>query len=209
MRLKKDVREMAAMLAGMQTAGSIARALSIGKKTAVNYACRLRKLGLLETTRGAGKKRLYRIYAMKQPRKGIGLYAFISGRSKVKVVPRQEVYIYAELAAEGALVKAIESRDFRLILAALGLFSKVTNWPTLNLLAKNAKVQRRVGALYELAKKVMRVRHIDRRTLNSLRKGKDSERHIMPGLKSKDFGNLEKRWKVYIPFNSKDLEEYR
>jgi len=208
MRPKKDVKELAAKLAGMQTAESAARALNIRKKTMINYISKLRKLGLVETTRGAGKKRLYRIYATRQPEKGTGLYAFISKNSKVKVIPRQEVYVYNELSIEKAIVKAIESRDFRIILAALGLFSKVTNWPDLNKLAKKAHVQRKVGALYELAKKVMRVRHIDRRTLNSLQTGKDCGRYIILNLKSKDFKSLEKRWKVYIPFNLKDLEEY-
>jgi len=208
MRPKKDVKELAAKLAGMQTAESAARALNIRKKTMINYISKLRKLGLVETTRGAGKKRLYRIYATRQPKKGTGLYAFISKNSKVKVIPRQEVYVYNELSIEKAIVKAIESRDFRIVLAALGLFSKVTNWPDLNKLAKKAHMQRKIGALYELAKKVMRVRHIDRRTLNSLQTGKDCERYIIPNLKSKDFKSLEKRWKVYIPFNLKDLEEY-
>ena len=208
MRPKKDVKELAAKLAGMQTAESAARALNIRKKTMINYISKLRKLGLVETTRGAGKKRLYRIYATRQPKKGTGLYAFISKNSKVKVIPRQEVYVYNELSIEKAIVKAIESRDFRIVLAALGLFSKVTNWPDLNKLAKKAHMQRKIGALYELAKKVMRVRHIDRRTLNSLQTGKDCGRYIILNLKSKDFKSLEKRWKVYIPFNLKDLEEY-
>lgn len=208
MRLKKDVKELAIKLAGLQTAESAARVLNIKRRTMITYIYKLRKLGLVETTRGARKKRLYKIYAMKPPEKGVGLYAFISKNSKVKVIPRQEVYVHNKLSTENAIVKAIDSRDFRLILAALGLFSKVICWHDLNKLAKKTHAQRKVGALYELAKKIMRVRHIDKRTLNSLRTGKDSERHIIPNLKSKDFKSLEKRWKIYIPFNLKDLEEY-
>ena len=33
-------------------------------------------------------------------------------------------------------------------------------------------------------------------------------RYVISGLKSDDFKEIEERWKVYLPFNKKDLEEY-
>lgn len=202
-----DVTEMARGLSGLQTVESIARTLKIQKNTAINYIYRLRKHGLVQTDRLAGKKHLYKVFPVKPVKKGVGLYGFINQNSKVQVVPRYEVYLHNKLTIEEAVVKALETKDFRTVLASLGLYRKITNWPLLKKLAEKAKVKRQVGALYELAKTTMRVKRADKRTLNGLRTGKGSK-YVIEGLKSKDFKKIEKKWRVYLPFNKKDLEEY-
>lgn len=208
MRPKSDVKLIASKISGLQTVESVARLLNVERRTAINIIYRLRKLGLVETTRGAGKKRLYRIYVFTPPKKGVGLYNFISENSKIKIVPRYEQYIYNKLTIEEAIVRAVQSKDFRLILATLNLFTKVTDWSLLNKIARQAKIQRKVGALYDLAKTIMRVQPIDGRTLKSLKVGKDKDPFIIDNLKSKDFQSIEKEWQIYVPFNKADLKEY-
>lgn len=44
---------------------------------------------------------------------------------------------------------------------------------------------------------------------NSLPKKENKFEYIIPKLKSKDFKKIEKLWKVYLPFNKEDLEEYK
>ena len=44
---------------------------------------------------------------------------------------------------------------------------------------------------------------------NSLPKKGDKFKEIIPYFKSKDFKDIENRWKVYLPFNKADLGEYK
>ena len=69
-------------------------------------------------------------------------------------------------------------------------------------------VRRKVGALYELTRNFMKVRRIDKRTLNSLLKAKNEPKFIVDNFKSKDFKNIERKWNVFLPFNKVDILEY-
>jgi hypothetical protein len=103
----------------------------------------------------------------------------------------------------------LKKKEIRPILASLALFKKIKNWPLLYKLAKKENLQRQVGALYDLARKIMKTRKMKKRFRNlSLPKKTDKFQHIISGLKSKDFQEIEKIWKVYIPFNKIDLEDY-
>ena len=59
-----------------------------------------------------------------------------------------------------------------------------------------------------MKKRFMRVRRVDKRTLNSLLKSKNEPKFIIDNFRSRDFKDLEKKWKVYIPFNKVDIMEY-
>ena len=50
---------------------------------------------------------------------------------------------------------------------------------------------------------------MDERTRKSLLKMKTRKLFIIKHAKSKDFKDVEKIWKVYIPFNRADLERYK
>ena len=56
---------------------------------------------------------------------------------------------------------------------------------------------------------IVKTRKMTKRFRNlSLPQKKDKFQYIIKGLKSNDFSNIEKIWKVHIPLNKKDLEDY-
>ena len=63
-------------------------------------------------------------------------------------------------------------------------------------------------ALSPVAKKTMKVLRMDERTRNSLLKSK-GDKFIIKNFKSKSFKDIERKWKVFIPFNKQDLEAYK
>ena len=70
-------------------------------------------------------------------------------------------------------------------------------------------MERKIGALYDLSRKIMRTRKIDSRFKRfMLPRPQDKYQYIIKGLKTKDFKEIENTWKVYIPFNKADLEAY-
>lgn len=206
-----DYSKLAKTLEGLQTVESIAKIINVNKRTAINYIYELRKLGLAETFYGKRKIRMYKIRSIKKPETGYpGLYETINKYSKVKIIPSQEHRIHDyELTVEEAIVRAIKSGSFRLVLASLGLFAKVENWSLLNKLAKKERITRKIGALYDIARTTIRVRKMDKRTRASLLKGKVKSKYIINRLRSKQFLDIEKLWRVYVPFNRADLEVYK
>ena len=201
--------KMAKNLEGLQTVSSAAKTLGVGRRTAVNYISKLKKYGYVRTSRGKGKIRLYEISGVKFVKKsGTELYDFINKHSPIKVREPYRYVIHDKITAEDAIPRAIETKDFRIILAAMHLFRLVEDWPELNRHANARGVQKAVGALYELARKYMRVRRIDKRTANAFMKAKTMEKFIVPNMRSRDFLDIEKKWEIHIPFNKSDMERY-
>lgn len=184
--------------------------LKIKRATAIKYIHLLRKEGLVETEYGRGRKRFYRIVKFKKPVVGNDSFYYLINRySPMKIVIRHDYRIFGRKATiEEAIVKSIGEKNIKIILASLALFNHVKNWPLLLELAKKHNVRRKVGALYELTRMFMRVRKIDKRTLNSLLRAKNEPKFIVENLKSGDFKEIEKKWKVYLPFNKIDMMEY-
>ncbi len=206
-----EMRGIAQTLEGLQTVDTIAKKLDISRRTAINVIWRLRKAGLVETGYGKRRIRLYRIRTLKKPDTGFeGLYDIINKNSKIKLFARETHKIHDHrLTVEEAIVRAIKEGDFRTILAALGLFNKIRNWSRLLKFAKKEKAARKLGALYDVARTIIRVKRMDKRTRNALAKGKIKDRHIIKGIKSSDFKDIEREWNVFIPFNRADLEAYK
>lgn len=202
---------MAKRLEGLQTIRSIATTLNVGRRTAINYIWKLRKNGLVETSYQKRKIRMYKISPTKKQEIGYpGLYDIINSYSKVKVVVGYEHKMHDhKMSIEEAIVRAVELKRFRTLLAALGLFNKVKNWNSLYKIAKKQKIGRNLGALYDTARQTMKVRKMDKRTRSALLKTEVLDKYIIPGLKTRDFRDVEKEWGVYIPFNKADLEVYK
>lgn len=205
------LEDTAKTLEGLQTVDTIAKRLGISRRTAVNVIWRLRKYGLVETSYGKRKIRLYRIRTLKKPDTGFkGLYDIINENSRVKLFTREVHRIHDhKLTVEETIVRAIKEKDFRTILAALGLFNRIRNWSRLLKFAKEEQVTRKVGALYDAARTTIRVKKMDKRTKNALAEGKIKDKYIIEGIKSVDFKDIEKQWNVFIPFNRADVEVYK
>ncbi|MBI2129842.1 hypothetical protein HYU07_06415 [Candidatus Woesearchaeota archaeon] len=206
-----DLNKTAKMLEGLQTIGTAAKRLGVSRRTAINTIWKLRKEGLVETGYGRRKIRMYRIRTIKKPETGFkGLYDIINENSKVKLFAKEIHKIHDhELTVEEAIVRAVKESDFRTILAALGLFNKIKSWPRLLEFAKKEQITRKIGALYDIARRTIRVKKMDERTRKALLKGKTKDKRIIKGTRSLDFKDIEKEWNVFIPFNKADLEVYK
>ena len=206
MRRKKDLIETVKKLEGLQTVESIAEALKVNKRTATNIISKLRKRGYVEYYSAGRNKRIYKIGIIKSKFKGEkGLYDIVNKYSKIKVQePYKHIIHGKKLAIEEALVLALKSQNFKLILASLNLFAHIKNWKLLNNLAKKNKLQRQVGALYDVTKQFIKVKRMDKRTRNSMLKGKGNK-YIYDKIKIKEFFDIAKKWRIGIPFKTQDL----
>ena len=209
--MKKPIEKILQALEGLNTIDLVAKKLHIKKTTAIKKVHELRKLGYVKTSGGGKQPRIYRISRTKLVELGNpGLYEVINKNSPIKLVqPYIHRFFNKKLSIEEAIVRAVQSRDFRLILASLALFNKIRNWHDLYQLAKKANIRRKLGALYDTARETIKVRKMDDKTQKLLLQAKNESRYIIQGLKSKDFRAIEKKWKVYIPFNIADLERYK
>lgn len=197
-------------LEGVQTIDSASNILKTGKDKAIYYLFRLRKEGYVKTKRLSNNKRVYNI-SFENKLKGTSYFEIINKYSPVKIATPVTYKIYGKNPSlEETLIYAIKTGSLRTILASLALFKKITNWSELYQLAKKNRIERQVGALYDLAKKIMKVRRMpDRFRNNALPKEEYNFEYTIPGLKSKDFKDIEETWKIYLPFNKNDLSDYR
>ena len=205
-----DLDFIAKKLEGLQTISAIANTLKINKRTAINYVSELRKKGLVKTEYGKRKIRLYRISTIKRKEVGYpSIYDIINQNSRIKIVTNYKHISYKKLCIEEVIVEAVKTKSFRVILASLELFNKVRDWSKLYKLAKKEQIGRKIGALYDLTRKFIKIRKIDKRTRNALLRSKVKDKYIIKKIKSKDFKNIEKIWGIYLPFNKADMRDYK
>ena len=206
-----ELIQLAKKLEGLQTIDSITKNLNIGRRTAINYVWQLRKNGFVETMQGKRKIRMYKISPIKPIKTGYpGLYEFLNQNSKIKIYPHYTNRIYDHKpTAEEMIVRAVQTGDFRTVLSALNLFNKIKDWALLSEIAKKANIGRKIGALYDAARTIIRVRKMDERTRKSLLKSKIDNKFIVKNARTKDLKHIENIWKVYLPFNTADLEAYK
>ena len=205
-----ELLKIAKELEGLQTVNSIAKQLNVDRRTSINYAWALRKKGFLENVYG-GRVRLYRINPLIKRKTGYSFYELLNKYSKVKLAVREDYIIHSERepSVEEILVRAVKNDNFRVVLASLGLFNKIRSWSRLYKFAKNYNVRRKIGALYDVAREIIRVRRMDDKTRKWLLNAKNEEIYIIPRFKSKSFQDIEKKWNIFIPFNKADLEVYK
>lgn len=205
--------EIAKRLEGINTLEMVSKKLNVRGSTAVKIISILRKEGFVETSGGGKQPRWYTISPIRVAGKEhLGLYDIINKYSKVKLwEPYKHKIIDRNLSIEEVIPMAVKEggNNFRLVLAALGLFNHVKSWPRLCYYSKKYNVARKVGALYDVARTIIKTRKMDNRTRKALLKGNDKGRFIIKPHKSKDFKDIEKVWKVYIPFNKADLMRYK
>ncbi|MBI2632485.1 hypothetical protein HYW75_05765 [Candidatus Pacearchaeota archaeon] len=206
-----DYKLVVKKLEGLQTVSTIAKNLNISKRTAINYVWSLRKKGFLSTEQAGRKVRIYRVSLVKKKKVGHSLYDLINSNSKVKIWVKMDYIIHSDKkpSVEEILVRAIITGEFRVILASLGLYNKIVDWSGLMFFARKYNVEKKVGALYDVARMEMKVRKMDLRTRNALLKKKARKEYIIKNVKTKDFKEIEKLWGVYVPFNKADLEVYK
>ncbi|MDP1695872.1 MAG: hypothetical protein Q8L29_03095 [archaeon] len=205
--------KLAESLQGIYTLETFADRLKIDRIKAIYIIHRLRKLGFVRTSYGAKKKRIYDI-SLRNKQKGISYTERINEASQnpaIQVASFNPYYIHGRIPSyEEALIYAIKQKDVRYLIASLALFRKISDWSLLYKLAKKEDLVREIAALYEIARKVVKkVRKMPKRFLHLAQKRNGNQFHyIVNHLSSDNFKDIEKRWKVYIPLNQADLEEY-
>src|SRR3989344_9089724 len=139
--------EIAKRLEGINTLKMVMKKLNVRKSTAIKILSLLRKEGFVETSGGGKKPRLYTISPLRiAGKERLGLYDIINKYSKVKLFkPFEHKVMDRKLSIEEAIPMAVKERNFRLTLAALGLFGFVKDWAKLNYFAKKYDVTKEVG----------------------------------------------------------------
>ena len=207
--------KLAEPLRGIYTLETFAEKLRIDKTRAIYILHRLRKLGFVKTTYGAGKKRIYTISLKNKSKAKTPVQKINESVKKISfsyalAEPSNPNYIHGrEPTYEESLIYAIKQKDTRYLIAALPLFRKITDWNLLYRMAKKENLLQEVAALYEVAKKTVRkIRRMPKSFINRTIKKTAKFKYIIEPLSSDDFKDIEKKWKVFIPLNLSDLEEY-
>lgn len=203
-----EQEELLRTLEGLHTIETAAEALKIKKQPALNLLSKLKKQGYVTTTGGYKQKRLYRITQKKQRKRDAGMFDIINRYSSMKLNPWYDHQVHGTYGAEEALVDAIQTESFRVILASMKLFNHVQDWPKLYRLAKEKNCWQKIGALYDVAKLYFRVKKIPRKyrqkrylkKIYLIQKYPTTEKIFFP---------VERKWKVSIPFRMGDINKVR
>lgn len=204
-------KELAGSLEGVYTIETLCKRLKVNKTKAIYVLYRLRKLGFVKTTYGKNKKRLYFI-SLKNKQKGVSYTEIINLVSPIQIASSNPYYIHGKTPSyEEALIYALKQKDIRYIIASLSLFKKISNWNKLYALAKKEVLIKKIVVLYEVSKKVVgKIRKMPKKFTNQAKKEKPkSFIYIINPYSSQDFKDIEQKWKVYIPLNLSDLEDYK
>ena len=210
LHLTMETNELLKKLNGTHNIESIMSVLKVDKTKAIYYVFRLRKKGYVKTKKLSNNIRVYSI-SPENRLGGLSYYDIINENSPIKIATPEIYKIYGkEPSLEETLVYAVKTKSLRTILASLALFKKIDDWEELYRLSKQNHLERQVGALYDLSRKIMRTRKMAKAFRNfAIPKNDFAFDYIIPGLRSKDFTEIEKVWKVYLPFNWQDLEDYK
>ena len=203
-----DINLLLSNIKGVQTIESIMSILKVNRQKAIYLVHFLRKRGFVKTKRLSSNKRIY--FISHENRLGLNYFDVINEFSPVKISVSDGYWFYGNsFSFEDVLTYAVSTRRFRVVLASIALFQKINDWKLLYKLSKEKNVVREVGALYSLSRKLMKVKRMDGRILNKMLPRKEANfKYIIPKLKSRDFKDIEKKWRVYLPFNKCDLEDY-
>ena len=189
-------------LEGLHTVETVMEELSIGRQSALNRLSRLKKEQHLTVSGGGRVKRLYKITLRKQRPRVPGMWDILNRYNPhFKLNPWYDHQVHGRYTVEDALVDAIETKSFRIILATLRLFSHITDWPRLYKKAGEKSSWQKVGALYDVSRLFFKVRKMPER----YRKEKYKKWQFLTQLHKKNFPVIGERWRIYLPFNRKDL----
>lgn len=205
------IEELIDKIRGIQTIKSIQNTLNVSKEKAIYLVYRLRKRGFVQTKQDSDKMRIYHI-AKQNALGGTSYIDVLNEYSPLKLASGEVYKIYGrEPSIEETLVYAIKKREIRYIVACLALFRKIRNWSELYSLAKRNNLIREVGALYDVARlSISKVRRMDRRfEIHALPKKEDKYKYLIDNSQSKDFKNIQTKWKIHIPLRVADLEDYK
>lgn len=198
-------------LEGKHTLETFMKQTFLTKESALNLLSMLRKKGYVRTEGGGKQKRIYTI-STKKVQEGTGLFTLLNKYSKLKVVPSFVHVAHGLYTEENALIDAIETKDFRILQAAVYLFGHIHNWTKLHEFAKKKHLEPIVGVLYDFARTVVRTRRMPEHMRQALLRMRTKKKmKIFPHTQtdSSSIKAIEHLWNVILPFSKQDQEEMR
>ena len=191
-------------LEGLHTIETAMIALGLKRQSTLNLLCKLKKQQYVITSGGGKRKRLYRISQLKQRPRDPGMFDIINKYSPhMKVAEWYDHQVHGVYGPEEALIDAIETESFRLILASLHLFKHIKNWKKLYKLANEHGCWNKVGALYDVARLFFKVTRIPSRYYHII-----TDKWVqLSQLRKLNFPDIAQKWHVFIPFNINDIRE--
>ncbi len=191
---------------GLQTIDTVAQLLNLKKQSAINLLSKLKKQRYVTVSGGGKQKRFYKITLTTQLPRDIGMFDLINKYSPMKINPWFDHQVHGEYTPEDALIDALQTENFRLILASMHLFKHITSWPKLFKLAKQKNCYQKVGALYDVARLFMRVKNMPNQYKN-----KKFMHHLFLIkeyiTKESKFIPIDQKWKTSIPFRLGDIQK--
>src|SRR3989344_1548146 len=198
--------EILRKLEGLHTVETVMKTLNITRQSALNLLSRLKKQQHVTTSGGGKQVRFYKIMMRKQLPRVPGMFDIINKYSPhMKLAPWYDHQVHGPYGPEEALIDAIQTKSFRVILASLRLFNHITDWPKLYRLAKAKDCWPQVGALHDVAQLFFRVRKLP----SSYAKGNGKHQ----GFLTREYETTEsaflpvaQKWNVPIPFRWRDID---
>src|SRR3989344_1125857 len=144
---------------GLHTIETLQKELNLTKQSTINLISKLRKEEYITLFAGGGKKkRIYRITARKQRKRQEGMFDIINKYSpNMKIREWYDHQVHGVYGPEEALIDALQTESFRVILASMRLFGHINNWPKLYKLANEKDCWQKVGALHDVARMFLSV----------------------------------------------------
>ncbi len=194
------MKERIKQLEGLQTLDTVIKQTGYTEQSARNLLSRIKKAGHLQKM---GK--LYRISQKKILPRSPGMWDIINKHSPyMKLNPWYDHQVHGTYGEEEALIDALKTESFRVILASTRLFNHITDWKKLYHLARKEDCWQKVGALYDVARMFFRVRKMP---VRYRQKKKKTFLFILADYHGKDkiFKPIETYWNVGIPFRRGDF----
>ncbi|HLC67078.1 MAG TPA: hypothetical protein VJK52_05560, partial [Candidatus Nanoarchaeia archaeon] len=116
--------EILRKLEGLHTVETVMKTLNITRQSALNLLSRLKKQQHVTTSGGGKQVRFYKIMMRKQLPRVPGMFDIINKYSPhMKLAPWYDHQVHGPYGPEEALIDAIQTKSFRVILASLRLFN--------------------------------------------------------------------------------------
>lgn len=198
------------LLIGTHSAESAAKTLQVSKSYALVILSRLKKQGYIKAS---GSPRRYTITTTKQRKRHPGVYDVLNKYNPIHVQVQSSTdhQVHTEYTVEDAIVEAHKRQSIRLLRATLRAYNGVTDWKKLYDLAKKQNVWPQVAAMYDLARKYVRVRKMPQRYQNTAKKRQTTQikerTKVTKWSGGHAFPEIESKWGVTLPFNENDLTD--
>lgn len=191
-------------LEGKQTVDTASEILNLTRQSTINLLSKLKKQGHVTVTGGGKQKKIYTIKTRKINKENKGMFDILNKYSKEKINPFFIHEPHFEYKVEHAIVDLIELNDIRILINMPPLFNQVKNWHLLYSLGKKRKLNKQIGAMYDVSRQLTKVRKMPDNVRSLMLKNK-SEKNF--SRSSNTFTEIEKEWNVNIPFNKEDFKK--